>query len=106
QARRRQPVIPDGVDGAADGRDVLAVRKDRVSRFRYPHAAEFPRQIGEVGDFDAGDVVEISGIVGVATDAVSHLPDPAGDVLDGLMKTLPLAGNRGAGLAGITFANA
>src|SRR6266700_422991 len=30
ESRGRQPVIPDGVDGAPDGRDVLAVGKDDV----------------------------------------------------------------------------
>jgi len=30
QARRRQPVIPDRVDGAANGRDMVAMGKDRV----------------------------------------------------------------------------
>src|SRR5467141_4379318 len=105
QSRRRQPVIPDRVDGAANGRDVVAVREDRVSLFGNPNAAEFARQIGEVGHFDAGDVVEISGIVGVAADAVGHRPDPAGKVRNGLMKALPLTGYRRTGLAGVTLAN-
>jgi hypothetical protein len=31
QSRGRQPLIPDRVDGAADGRDVVAMREDRIS---------------------------------------------------------------------------
>src|ERR1019366_6274712 len=101
----RQPVIPDRVDGAAYGRDVVAVGEDRVSLLGNANAAEFARQVGKVGHFDAGDVVEVSGVVAVAADAVSHLPDPAGNVLDGLMKALPLAGNGGAAaLPSVTLA--
>src|ERR1700694_388934 len=103
QSRRRQPMIPDCVDGAANGRDVVAVGEDRVSLFGNPNAAEFARQIGEVGDFDAGDVVEISGIIAVAADAVSDLPEPPGNVPNGLMEPLPLAGNAGAVLASVTL---
>src|SRR5258707_1321459 len=33
QSRSRQPVIPDRVDGPANGRDVVAVGEDRVSLF-------------------------------------------------------------------------
>src|SRR6266403_4332741 len=106
QPGRWQPVIPDRVDGAANGRDVVAVGEDRISLLGYPDPAEFARQIGEVSHFDAGDVVEISGIVGVAADTVGHRPDPAGNVLHRLVKTLPLAGNGGAALTGITFADA
>src|SRR6202022_1393662 len=105
QARRRQPVIPDRVDGPANGRDVVAVAEDRVSLFGDANAAEFARQVGEVRHFDAGDVVEIAGVVAVAADAVSHRPDPAGNVLDGLMKVLPLAGYGGAALARVTLAD-
>ena len=67
---------------------------------------EFARQVGEVGDFDAGDVVEIAGIVAVAADAIGHLADPAGDVVDDLVEALPLVGNAGAFvLVGAAFAD-
>jgi hypothetical protein len=59
-------VIPDRVDGAANGRDVIAVGEDSVFLFGNPHPAEFARQVGEVDHFDAGDVVEIAGIVAIA----------------------------------------
>src|SRR6267154_3098093 len=59
QTGRRQPVIPDRVDGAANGRDVVAMGEDRVSLFGNPHTAEFARQIGEVGYFDAGNIIKI-----------------------------------------------
>src|SRR5882757_8754209 len=80
QSRSRQPVIPDRVDGPANGRDVVAVGEDRVSLFGDADAAEFARQVGKIRYFDAGDVIEVSGIVAVAADTVGHLPDPAGDV--------------------------
>src|SRR3984957_159941 len=66
QAAGRQPVIPDRVDGAANGRDVLAVGEHGISLLGNANAGEFTRQVGEVGDFDAGDVVEIPCIVAVA----------------------------------------
>jgi hypothetical protein len=59
-------VIPDRVDGAANGRDVVGVGENSVLLFGYPHPAEFARQVGEVDHFDAGDVVEIAGIVAIA----------------------------------------
>src|SRR6266851_3177968 len=105
QTRRRQPVIPDRVDGAANGRDMVAVREDRISLFGNPDAMEFARQVGEVGYFDAGDIIKISGVIAIAADAVSHLPDPAGNVRHRLMKALPLAGNAGAVLMVIALAN-
>src|ERR1700730_13274604 len=106
QPRCRQPLIPDRVDGAANGRDVIAVGEDRVSLFGDPNAAEFARQVVEGRHFDAGDGVEVSGIVAVAGHAVSPLPDPAGNVLDRLMKALPLAGNAGSALAIVALADA
>src|SRR6266478_4447105 len=70
QSGGRQPVIPDRVDGAANGRDMVAVGEDRVFRLGNPDPAELTRQIGEVGHFDAGDVVKVSGVVAVAADTV------------------------------------
>src|SRR6266404_52732 len=106
QSGSRQPLIPDRVDGAANGRDVVAVVEHRISLFGDPNAAEFARQVGKIRYFDAGDVIEVAGIVAVAADAVSHLPDPAGNVRHGLVKALPLAGNAGAALASVALANA
>src|SRR5258708_880085 len=83
------------------------MRKDRVFLLGDANVGEFARQIGEVGDLDAGDVVEVSGVIGVTADAVSHRPDLAGNVLDRLMKALPLSGNGGAAaLPIIAFADA
>src|SRR6266481_3259144 len=106
QSRSRQPLIPDRVDGAANGRDVVAVGEHRISLFGNTDAAEFARQIGKIRYLDAGDVIEVSGIVAVAADTVSHLPDPAGKVLHCLVKALPLARNAGAALASVALADA
>src|SRR6478752_2534211 len=46
-ARRRQPMIPYRVDGAADGRDMLSVGEHGVFLFGNPHAGELARQVGE-----------------------------------------------------------
>ena len=62
-------MIPDRVDGAPNGRDVLGVSEHRVSLFGNPHAGELARQVREVGDLDAGDVVDFAGIVAVAVSA-------------------------------------
>jgi hypothetical protein len=70
--------------------------KTGVFLFGNPHARELARQVGEVGDLDAGDVVEIAGIVAVAADAVGDLADPRRDVVDGLVKLLPQVRNAGA----------
>src|SRR5260370_34527815 len=85
QPGRWQPVIPDRVDGAANGRDLVAVGEDRIYLLGYPDPAEFARQIGEVSHFDAGDVVEIYGIVRVAADAVGQRHDPHRKARNGLM---------------------
>src|SRR5947209_13385987 len=105
QAGRRQPVIPDRIDGAPNGGDVVLVRENSISRFRNPDAAEFARQIGKIRDLDAGDIVEISGIVAVAADAVGDLADPVGDLCNLLAEALPLTGNGGAALPGVTLAD-
>src|SRR5258708_33231768 len=70
--------------------------EDRVFLFGNANARKFARQVGEVGHFDACDIVEISGVVAIAADAVRHLPDPARNILHRLIKALPLAGNPGA----------
>ena len=75
---------------------MLGVGKHGVFLFGNPHPLKFARQVGEVGHFDGGDIVEIAGIVGVAADAIGDLADPAGDIVDGLIETLPQARNEGA----------
>ena len=85
---------------------MLGVGEHRVFLPGYPHVGEFARQVGKVGDLDAGDVVEIPGIVGVAADAIGRLADPCGNAVDLLMKALPLAGNGGTAFAVIAFADA
>src|ERR1700688_2758428 len=104
QARGRQPVIPDRVDGAADGRDVVGMGEDRIALCGNPHLRKFARQVGKIRHFDTGDVVEIAGVVAVAADAVSHLPDPSGNVVHRLMKAVPLAWNAGAVLVIVALA--
>jgi hypothetical protein len=104
---RRQPLIPDRADGAANGRDVIAVGEHRVFLFGNPHPAELARQIGEIRHFDAGDIVKISGIVSITADALGHLPDPAArDMRFGLMNALPLAGNGSPAFPIIALADA
>ncbi len=79
----------------------------RIFLLRNPDAAEFARQVGEVGHFDAGDVVEISGIVAVAANAIGNLSDAIGNFTDLLVKALPLVGNAGAAIfAGAALADA
>src|SRR6266576_6115867 len=98
-------MIPDRVDGPANGRDVLAMREHRISLCGNPHASKFAGQIGKVGDLDAGDVIEIPGIVAIAADAVGHFSHPVRDITNLLVKALPLAGNGGAALAAVTLAD-
>src|SRR5262249_53906928 len=84
--RRRHPVIPDGVDGPPDGRDVITVGEDRVFLRWDSNAAELARQVGEVGDLNAGDIVEIAGVIAVAADAIGDRPDPGRNILDQLVE--------------------
>src|SRR3954454_13608083 len=93
QAGGRQPTIPDRVDGAPDGRDMVAMRKHRVFLFRNTHATEFARQVREIRYFDAGNIVVVAGVIAIAADAVRDLADPARKILDGLVEALPLPGN-------------
>ena len=95
-ARSRQPVIPDRVHGAANGRDVRSVSKHDIALFGDPHAPGIRAAVRRSRCFDAGNVVEIAGIVAVAADAIGHLADPAGDVVDDLVEALPQVGNAGA----------
>lgn len=83
---------------------MFAVGEDGVSLFGNPHPLEFERQAGKVGYFDAGDVVEISGIIAVAADAVGDLPDPIRDISDRLVEALPMSRDRGAALPGVALA--
>src|SRR5690242_17519497 len=68
------------------------MREHRITLFGDAHAAELARQVGKVGDFDAGDIVEISRIVGVAANAIGDFADPAGEILHVLMEALPQTG--------------
>src|SRR3954470_5636284 len=95
EAGLRQPLIPDRADGAADGRNVFGVAEHDIALCRNPHAGELPRQVGEVGNLDAGDVVEIAGIVAVAADPESETADAVGNLADLLVKLLPLVGDAG-----------
>src|SRR5579872_2437701 len=93
QAGRRQPVIPDRVDGATNARDVLAMREHGIFLLGDAHAHEGPRQVGEIAHLDARDVVEIAGIVAIAADAVGGRSNATGNVIHGLVEALPEAGN-------------
>src|SRR5215475_7984622 len=70
QPRGRQPLIPDRVDGAADRGDVVGVGEHRIALLGDADATEAARKVGEIGDLDAGDIVEIAGIITVAADAI------------------------------------
>ena len=63
---------------------MLRMREHRITLLGNADAAEAARQIGEVGDLDPGDVVEIAGIIAVAADAIGNsiLADPRGNVGD------------------------
>ena len=68
---------------------MLAVAEDGVFLLRDAHPAEFARKVGEVGDLDASDVVEIPRVIAVAANPEGDPPDPARDVVHLLMKPMP-----------------
>src|SRR5579863_1425688 len=45
EAGSRQPLVPDRIDAASDGRDVLAMREHGITLLRNSHPEERPRQI-------------------------------------------------------------
>src|SRR5262249_12602292 len=106
ESGRRQPAIPDRIDGAANGRDVVLVGEDRVFLLREADAAELARQVGKIADLDTGDVVEIAGIIAIGTDAIGDSPDAARRGRDHLVKALPQAGNAGAVIVAEAIAEA
>jgi len=65
-----------------------------------------PRQLGEVRDLDAGDIVEIPGIVGIGADTVRYLADSSGKAVDMLMEARPESGNAGAAFVAEAIADA
>src|SRR5262249_46498876 len=67
--RFRQPPAPDRVDRAADGRDMPAMGKPRIFLLAQPHATEGGGQIGKIGHFHSGDVVEVALVVSIASNA-------------------------------------
>ena len=74
---------------------MLAVGEHGVALSGYPDPAELARQVGKIRHLDAGDVIEIAGIIAVAANAVSDLSDPVGNRARLLVIALPLAGNAG-----------
>ena len=72
---------------------MLGVGEDGVFLFGNPHARELARQVGEVGDLDAGDVVEIAGIVAVTANAIGDRSNARGNVGDLLVEALPQSRN-------------
>ena len=83
---------------------MLGVGEHRVALLGNADATEAARQVGEIGDLDAGDVVEIAGIIAVAADAIGDLrfslADARGNVGDLLMEAVPQPRNGGAVVAG------
>src|SRR6185312_12331950 len=84
-----QPFVPDRAPGAAYGGNVTAVSEHGVPLRCDAHPTEFARHAGEVGDFDAGDVVTVACVVAVANHAVGDLADLIGYVAKVRQETLP-----------------
>src|SRR3984957_11779967 len=106
QAGCRQPMVPDRIDGVTDGGVGGAGGEHGITLLGHPDTRERTRQIGEIGDFNARDVVEIAGIVAVAADAISDFADAMGNIVDRVMKALPLAWNARTVLVGVAVADA
>lgn len=85
----REPRVPNGAAGLADGGDVVAVGEDGVALLRDADALPLCGRVREVGDFDSGDVVEVAVFVVVVDDAVGFAADLAGDVADVMAEPLP-----------------
>src|SRR5581483_3270316 len=85
---------------------MLLVTEHRIALLGDTDAAEIARQVGEVRDLDAGDIVEIPGIIGIGANAVSYLSDPSGKAVDILMEARPESGNAGAAFVAEAIADA
>src|SRR5881227_414933 len=78
-----------------------------IALLRDADATEAAGKVGKVGDLDAGDIVEISGVIAVAANAVSHLifslADARWNVGHVLVEALPHPRDDGAVVAGDAF---
>src|SRR5208282_2704356 len=68
-ARLREPFCPDRHADAMDGRNVFAMGKYGVALGGNAQSRKFSGEVGESGHLYAGEIVEISIIVHVVTDA-------------------------------------
>src|SRR5258706_2103896 len=101
--RFRQPLAPDRFDRAADGRDMLAMRKHGIFLRADPHATEGGGKIGKIGHFHPRDVIEIAFVVAIAGNAERGPADLTRNVSQIGHEALPLGRDSLAGLAGVTL---
>src|SRR6202044_3978719 len=67
----RKTLIPDSAAGGTDRRDVIGVQEHSVGLGRNSQARKFARVSGELADFNAAEVVAITGVVCVVNNSVS-----------------------------------
>ncbi len=70
------------------------------------HATPLVRQTGKILYLDATHVVEVTGIVAIATHAVSHLAHLPGYAAEMRQEALPLRRNRRTAVAVVAIAHA
>src|ERR1700730_5141872 len=99
--RLREPVIPNGVPGAANRRNMVTLRENCISLFRNAHTAPICGKPGEVLHFCAAHVIKVARVVAVAAHAESCPAKLPGNPAQMRQKALPLRWDAGAGLARI-----
>jgi hypothetical protein len=71
----RQPLVPDGVPGAPDRGNVVAMGEHHISVFWNPRAVPIRGNPGKVGYLDTADVVKVTRVIAVAAHAVGRPVD-------------------------------
>src|SRR5882672_11413277 len=102
-SRLRQPDAPDRVVRAPERRDVLPMREHGVLVRGDAQPIELGRQVGEVGDLDTADVVEVAVVVDVVRHAVRDVPALAGNSAEPRCEPLPLPRDPGTRLARVAI---
>ena len=79
--------------------------EDRVPLGRNSYASEFGGSGGKVAYFDTADVIEVAGVVSVASDTVCNHADLTWHVTEARQEALPLRRYRGTAFARVALAD-
>src|SRR5205807_7913005 len=102
-SRFRQPLVPNREPRSPNRRDVITMRKHRISLFRNAQTAQLRGDLGKIGHLNTADVFRVASIVALAEYAIGRLADLSGDMAQVRSKSLPLRGNARTGVRVVAF---